>query len=294
MLRTPGLADRWRMDDNDAPYPLETTMPSAISSYPRRIVCMTEETTETLYLLGEEHRIVGISGYTVRPPRARREKPRVSAFTSAKIDKILALEPDLVLGFSDMQADIAADLVRAGVAVHIFNQRSIEEILAMMQLLGAMVGSAERAGELVDQLRSRLLRIEQASQGLPRRPKVYFEEWYDPMISGIRWVSELVAIAGGEDCFSELSTSAGATGRIIASPDTVVARNPDIIIGSWCGRKFRAEQVASRPGWQAIAAVERGDLFEVKSSVILQPGPAALTDGLDALRHIIATWEPPA
>jgi iron complex transport system substrate-binding protein len=254
---------------------------------------MTEETTETLYLLGEEQRIVGISGYTVRPPRARREKPRVSAFTSAKIDKILALEPDLVLGFSDMQADIAADLVRAGVAVHIFNQRSVEEILAMMQLLGAMVGSAERAGELVDQLRSRLQRIEQASQGLPRRPKVYFEEWYDPMISGIRWVSELVTIAGGEDCFAELSTSAGATGRIIASPDTVVARNPDIIIGSWCGRKFRAEQVASRPGWQAIAAVARGDLVEVKSSVILQPGPAALTDGLDALRHIIATWRPP-
>lgn len=269
-------------------------MPPALSSYPQRIVCMTEETTETLYLLGEQDRIVGISGYTVRPPRARREKPRVSAFTSAKIDKILALEPDLVLGFSDMQADIASELVRAGVAVHIFNQRSVAEILAMMQLLGAMVGAAERAGELVAELRARLQKIEQASRNRPRRPKVYFEEWYEPMISGIRWVSELINIAGGDDCFAELSTSAGATGRIIAEPGDVVARNPDIIIGSWCGRKFRAQQVASRPGWQGINAVANGQLFEVKSSIILQPGPAALTDGVAALADIIASWEPAA
>lgn len=269
-------------------------MPPALSSYPQRIVCMTEETTETLYLLGEQDRIVGISGYTVRPPRARREKPRVSAFTSAKIDKILALEPDLVLGFSDMQADIAAELVRAGVAVHIFNQRSVAEILAMMQLLGAMVGAAERAGELVAELRARLQKIEQASRNRPRRPKVYFEEWYEPMISGIRWVSELINIAGGDDCFAELSTSAGATGRIIAEPEDVVARNPDIIIGSWCGRKFRAQQLASRPGWQGINAVANGQLFEVKSSIILQPGPAALTDGVAALADIIASWEPAA
>ncbi len=265
-------------------------MPLAVSSYPQRIVCLTEETTETLYLLGEEHRIVGISGYTVRPPRARKEKPRVSAFTSARIDKILALEPDLVLGFSDMQADIAAELVRAGIAVHIFNQRSIAEILAMMQLLGAMVGAADRAGELVAELGSRLQRIEQSTKQSVRRPQVYFEEWYDPMISGIRWVSELIAIAGGEDCFAGLSTSAGAAGRIIANPADVVERNPDIIIGSWCGRKFRAEQLANRSGWETITAVKKRQLFEVKSSIILQPGPAALTDGVDALGEIISAW----
>ncbi len=265
-------------------------MQSALSSYPRRIVCLTEETTETLYSLGEAHRIVGISGYTVRPPQARREKPRVSAFTSARIDKILALEPDLVLGFSDMQADIAADLVRAGVAVHIFNQRSVGEILAMVQLLGAMVGAAERAAELVADFRFRLQQIEHLSKNLSQRPRVYFEEWYDPLISGIRWVSELIAIAGGEDCFTDLSISAAATGRIIGNPDTVIARNPDIIVGSWCGRKFRAEQLANRPGWEKIGAVQNGQLFEVKSSIILQPGPAALTDGVDALHRIIMDW----
>lgn len=265
-------------------------MPAALSSYPQRIVCMTEETTETLYLLGEQHRIVGISGYTVRPPQARRDKPRVSAFTSARIDKILALKPDLVLGFSDMQADIAADLVRAGVAVHIFNQRSVAEILAMVQLLGAMVGAADRATELVADFRSRLQQIEQTSCNLSRRPRVYFEEWYDPMISGIRWVSELIGIAGGEDCFAGLSTSAAATGRIIANSASVVAGNPDIIIGSWCGRKFRPEQVAKRPAWERIQAVRTGHIFEVKSSIILQPGPAALTDGVDALQRIISDW----
>lgn len=265
-------------------------MQSALSSYPQRIVCMTEETTEILYLLGEEHRIVGISGYTVRPPRARREKPRVSAFTSARIDKILALKPDLVLGFSDMQADIAADLVRAGVAVHVFNQRSVAEILAMVQLLGAMVGAAERAVELVADFRSRLQQIEHLSKNLSQRPRVYFEEWYDPLITGIRWVSELIGIAGGDDCFADLSTSAAATGRIIANPDIVVARNPDVIVGSWCGRKFRPEQLANRLGWENIHAVQKGQLFEVKSSLILQPGPAALTDGVDALHRIIREW----
>jgi iron complex transport system substrate-binding protein len=255
--------------------------------YPERIVCLTEETTETLYLLGEERRIVGISGYTVRPPRARREKPRVSAFLSAKTDKILELKPDLVLGFSDLQADISKDLVRAGLNVVIFNQRSVQEILNVILVLSSLVGATEKGVELVKRLEGNILEIGEAGKAFPRKPRVYFEEWDEPMISGIRWVSELVEIAGGEDVFAELSRSQGAAGRTIADPGEVVRRNPDVIIGSWCGKKFRPERVASRPGWSEIPAVKEGQLHEIKSSEILQPGPAALTDGVKRIHEIL-------
>lgn len=257
--------------------------------YPQRIVCLTEETTETLYLLGEEARIVGISGFTVRPARARRDKPRVSAFTSARFDKIMALQPDLVLGFSDLQADIAAELIRRGVAVHIFNQRSIAGILRMIRMLAGMVGAARQGAELADSLQARITALR--SRPLPeRRPRVYFEEWDDPQISAIRWVSELLEVAGGDDCFVELSREPLGRERIIADPDEVPARRPDIIIGSWCGKKFRPQHVAARPGWDGVPAVRDNELHEVKSALILQPGPAALTDGLDALVAIIDGW----
>ncbi len=259
-------------------------------SYPSRIVCLTEETTETLYLLGEQQRIVGISGFTVRPAKARKEKPKVSAFTSAKIDKILALEPDLVLGFSDLQADIAAQLIRAGIAVHVFNQRSVEGILRMITLLGAIVGVPEKAHVLVAKYRQLIETIQTDAAALPCHPRVYFEEWDEPMISGIRWVSELIAIAGGKDCFAELATEQSAKQRIIADPLEVVRRAPDIIIGSWCGKKFRPDHVVIRPGWDSIPAVQNNQLFEIKSCDILQPGPAALTDGLQQLHKIIRQW----
>jgi iron complex transport system substrate-binding protein len=257
---------------------------------PQRIVCMTEETTEWLYLLGEDARIVGISGYTVRPRRAREEKPKVSAFTSAKIDKILALRPDCVFGFSDLQADIAAELIRRGVQVTIFNQRSIEEIFSMLYQVAAMVGRAERGLELLAGMREQLLAIEQAASALPRRPRVFFEEWDEPPISAIRWVSELLGIAGADDCFPELSLQAMGKDRIIADPQEIVRRNPDIVIGSWCGKKFRAEKVAARTGWGEVNAVKNGQLFEIKSADILQPGPAALTDGVAQMHRIVMRW----
>ncbi len=257
-------------------------------SYPQRIVCMTEETTETLYALGEEDRIAGISGFTVRPPRARKEKPKVSAFTSAKIDKILALDPDLVLGFSDIQADIAADLIRRGINVHVFNHRSVAGILRMIRMLGGMIGCSARADAYADSLRAQLPVAPRHPQRA--RPRVYFEEWDDPMISGIRWVSELVELAGGEECFPECAASSLARDRIIADSQTVIDAAPDIIIGSWCGKKFRPERVAERPGWEGIPAVANGQMFEVKSAVILQPGPAALTDGISELCRIIDGW----
>ncbi len=259
-------------------------------AYPQRIVCLTEETTETLYLLGEDARIVGISGFTVRPPRARREKPRVSAFTSARIDRILDLAPDLVLGFSDLQADIAAELIRRGADVHVFNHRSVDEIFSMILTLGGMVGAAGAAERLVDELQGGLACIRESAAGLSRRPRVYFEEWDDPLISGIRWVSELIAIAGGEDCFGELARAPLGRDRIIADPLEVVRRAPDIVIGSWCGKKFRAARVAERPGWAEVPAVRDGELHEVKSAMILQPGPAALTDGVMAIHDIIRRW----
>jgi iron complex transport system substrate-binding protein len=263
-------------------------MSNSAHTGPQRIICLTEETTETLYLLGEQQRIVGISGFTVRPARARREKPRVAAFTSAKIERIVDLKPDLVLGFSDLQADIAAELIRAGIEVHVFNQRSVEQILAFIHLLGAMVGAQARADALVASLRHGLEQARTAAGRLPRRPRVYFEEWDQPLISGIRWVAELIEIAGGEDCFPELSTQPQARGRIIADPLEVVRRAPDLMIASWCGKKFNPARVLERPGWEALPAVRNRQLSEVKSCDILQPGPAALTDGLAQLQRIIA------
>jgi iron complex transport system substrate-binding protein len=260
------------------------------ANYPSRIVCLTEETTETLYLLGEEARIVGISGFTVRPPRARREKPKVSAFTSAKIDRILALEPDLVLGFSDLQADIAAQLIRAGIAVHVFNQRSVVEILGMIAMLGGMVGCETRAAALVGTLQAGIEEVRRSAERFARRPRVYFEEWDQPPISCIKWVSELVAIAGGDDIFPELAKESLGKNRIIADPMEVPRRAPDLVLGSWCGKKFRPELVAARPGWSEVPAVRDGELHEIKSSIILQPGPAALTDGLREIHSRIAHW----
>ena len=247
---------------------------------PRRIVCLTEETVETLYLLGEQHRIVGVSGYAVRPPQVRREKPRVSAFISADIPKILALEPDLVLAFSDLQADIVADLIRAGINVHVFNQRGIAGILAMIRMLGALVGASEKANALAETYERRLAQI--ASIKRASRPKVYFEEWDDPLISGIGWVSELIAIAGGEDVFAKSSQQKAAKDRVVAS-EAVIAAAPDVILASWCGKKVVPDKIRARAGWSAIPAVRDNRIVEIKSPLILQPGPAALTDGLDAI-----------
>ncbi len=257
---------------------------------PQRIICMTEETTEWLYLLGQSDRIAGISGYTVRPKIARAEKPRVSAFTSAKIDKILALQPDCVFGFSDLQADIAATLIRHGVQVTVFNQRSVDEIFSMLYQVAAMVGEAEHGLRRISEMQLHLQAIQKAAKALPRRPRVYFEEWDEPPISAIRWVSELTGIAGGDDCFPELAQQSLGKNRIIADPLEIVRRQPDIIIGSWCGKKFRPQTVAARPGWQDVPAVKNGQLFEIKSADILQPGPAALTDGVDQLHRIISQW----
>ena len=256
---------------------------------PERIVCLTEETVETLYLLGEEQRVIGVSGYAVRPARVRGEKPRVSAFISADIEKIVALEPDLVLTFSDLQADIAATLIRRNIAVHAFNQRDLAGILAMIRTLGALVDASAKAEALAAELEQRLKKIREETAQLPRRPRIYFEEWDDPMISGIRWVSELIEIAGGEEVFSGLSRHKSAKDRIVSSRE-VIAAKPDIIIGSWCGKKFVPAKVSAREGFAAIPAVAEGWLREIKSALILQPGPAALTDGLDALVAIIAEW----
>ena len=261
---------------------------------PRRIVCLTEEPTETLYALGEQDRIVGISGFTVRPPQARKEKPKVSAFTSAKIGEILKLQPDLAIGFSDIQADIAAELVRHGVEVWISNHRSVDGILAMIETVGRLVGADARALALVAELEQTIATERAAGEAraarLGRRPKVYFEEWNEPLITGIRWVSELIGIAGGDDVFPEMAREPLARHRILADGSDVVRRAPDIILGSWCGKKFRPDRVAARPGWEAIPAVRDGELHEIKSPLILQPGPAALTDGVRAIAAIIRRW----
>jgi iron complex transport system substrate-binding protein len=257
---------------------------------PRRIVCLTEEPTEVLYALGEQERIVGISGFTVRPAIARREKPKVSAFTSAKIDAILELRPDFVVGFSDIQADIAAELVRRGVEVWISNHRSVEGILDYIRRLGALVGEVDKANAYADGLRRGLEAIEAESAKLARRPRVYFEEWEEPPITGIRWVAELVRIAGGDDIFPERALEPLAKARILEDGDEVIRRSPDIILGSWCGKKFRPDKVAARPGWGAIPAVRDGELHEIKSPLILQPGPAALTDGVRAIAGIVRDW----
>jgi len=260
------------------------------ADFPERIVCLTEETTETLYLLGEERRIVGISGFTVRPARARREKPKVSAFTSANIERIVDLKPDLVLGFSDLQADIAASLIRAGIEVHVFNHRTVGEILRMIGVLGGMIGCEARAAALIEDLAAGLAAVTGRAAVFKRRPRVYFEEWDAPQISAIAWVSELLGMAGGEDCFAELARESLGRNRIIADPAEVPRRAPDIILGSWCGKKFRPERVAARPGWAEIPAVRTGFVREIKSAIILQPGPAALTAGVRALQEVIEEW----
>jgi iron complex transport system substrate-binding protein len=258
--------------------------------FPERIVCLTEEPTEVLYAIGESHRIVGISGFTVRPAQARKEKPKVSAFTSAKLDQILRLEPDLAIGFSDIQADIAQALIKEGIEVWISNHRSVDGILGYVRRLGAMVGAWEKTESYAAELEAHVARTRQAAALLPRRPKVYFEEWDEPQISCIRWVSELIGMAGGGDIFPERAAASLARERIVADPDEVLARAPDIIIGSWCGKKFQPENVAARKGWATLPAVRDGELHEIKSPIILQPGPAALTDGLDALYAIISRW----
>jgi len=258
--------------------------------YPHRIVCLTEEPTEILYALDESPRIVGISGYTVRPRRARKEKPRISAFTSAKIDEIVLLEPDLAIGFSDMQADIAQALIKRGIEVWISNHRSVVGILAYIRRLGAMIGAGARAELYAQSLEARIARVRESAAGLPRRPRVYFEEWDQPQICGIRWVSELIEIAGGTDVFCDRVACSLGRNRVVADPGEVVQAAPDIIIGSWCGKRFRPEHVAARPGWRDVPAVRDDELHEIKSSDILQPGPAALTDGLDSLHAIIARW----
>ena len=258
--------------------------------YAERIVCMTEETTETLYALGEEDRIVGISGFTVRPPRARKEKPKVSAFTSAKINRILDLEPDLVLGFSDLQADIAAELIRNGVDVYVFNHRSVAGIFRMIRTVGALIGEQSKTERYAAELEAGVENIRAQAGQLLRRPRVYFEEWDEPQISGIQWVSELIGIAGGEDVFPELARESLGKNRIIADSLEVPRREPDIILGSWCGKKFRPERVTEREGWGEVPAVVDGEVHEIKSPIILQPGPAALTEGIAAIHEHISAW----
>jgi len=257
-------------------------------SYPQRIVCLTEEPTEVLYALGEEDRIVGISNFTVRPARARKEKPRVSAFTSAHIDDIVRLEPDLVIGFSDIQADIARDLIKQGVEVWISNHRSVDGILSYVRRLGAMVGATDRANSFADHLAAHISDVEDAASKWPRRPKVYFEEWPDPIITGILWVAEIIRIAGGEHVFPDLSASSLAKGRIIADPSKVINANPDVILASWCGKKVQFDQIYAREGWDQIEAITHGRVHEIDSAIILQPGPAALSDGLDVVYQILA------
>jgi len=254
-------------------------------TYPRRIVCLTEETTETLYLLGEGDRVVGVSGYTVRPPEARR-KPRVSSFLNARYEKIDALEPDLILAFSDLQANIAADLGKRGYPVMLFNQRSVGDILQMIRTVGGLVGCADRAEGLATFLEQGLEDIRTAAAALPLRPRVYFEEWDDPLISGIRWVEELIEIAGGDPIFPELRDAKLGRNRVIDGAD-VIRRNPQVVVASWCGKPVRPARISAREGWHAIDAVRDGHIYEVKSALILQPGPAALTDGVRALHaHI--------
>ena len=257
---------------------------------PQRIACLTAETTEVLYLLGEQSRIVGISGFTTRPEIARKEKPRISAFSTANIDKILELQPDLVLAFSDLQTNIVAELVRIGVEVHVFNQRSVQGMLDMIATLGALTHANDRAAALIESLQQTMRQVVETASYLPRAPKVYFEEWNEPLISGVQWVGELIAMAGGQDCFAELSAFKSAKDRIIADPGTVIQKQPDIIIGSWCGKKFQPEQILARPGWNAIPAVQSGQIYEINADDILQPGPSLIQHGLKQLQSIIQRW----
>lgn len=259
-------------------------------SLPERVICLTTETVEVLYMLGEQDRIVGISGYTTRPEIARKEKPKVSAFTTANIDKILALKPDLILGFSNLQADIAAELIKAGIEVHVFNQRSLDDILRMILTTGRLVGAIQKAESIVENLTIQMAKACQLGKTLPRKPSVYFEEWNDPMMCSIRWAAELIDIAGGEDCFPELSQFHSAGDRVV-TPAQVLERMPDIIVGSWCGKKFQPKNVIAREGWNTIPAVKNKMIFEIKSADILQPGPSVFTDGLTQLQAIMQQWE---
>ncbi len=259
---------------------------SGAPKYPTRMVCLTEETTEILYRLGAGDRVVGVSGFTVRPPEARR-KPKVSSFLDANFDRILELKPDLVLGFSDLQADLARELIKRGVPVYVFNQRSLSEILQTVRVVGALAGLRDEGEALAEELSQHLRAHAKAAAGLPRRPKVFFEEWHEPLISGIRWCSELVELVGGEDICAQTRTEQGAKGRIFA-PEEIARRNPDVVIASWCGRKVSKAKMVSRPGWADVTAVREDQLYEVKSTYILQPGPAALTDGVDQLARIVA------
>lgn len=254
---------------------------------PQRIACLSTETCETLYLLGAQERIAGISGFTQRPPQARKDKPKISGFSTARLDKILAVKPDLVLGYCDLQADILAELAREGLEVHLFNQRDVAGILRMIETLGALVDARAAAERLVAELQAGLAAIRASAEQLPRRPRVYFEEWHQPLISGIGWVSELIELAGGEDCFAELGRFKRAKQRIIEDPQEVVRRAPELIIGSWCGKRFRPDEVVARPGWDAMPAVRNGQLHEIDSAAILQPGPAALSDGVRQLHALI-------
>jgi iron complex transport system substrate-binding protein len=262
----------------------------SIPQGPKRIICLTEETTEWLYLLGEQDRIVGISGYTVRPPQARLEKPKVSAFLSAKLDSIVSLKPDMVFGFSDLQADIAQSLIRLGIPVLVFNQRSVADIFDMLFQVASLVNQTQKGLQLITEIQNQMTVIQTQTHIWARKPRVYFEEWDNPPISAIAWVSELIGIAGGENCFSELSTQPLGKNRIIHDSQEIIRRNPDIIIGSWCGKKFNVTAVTQRDGWNQISAVKHQQLFEIKSPIILQPGPAALTEGLKQLHHLMAMW----
>lgn len=263
-------------------HPLLGTAPR----HPRRIVCLTEETTEILYRLGLDDRVVGVSGFTVRPPEARK-KPRVSSFLDADFEQIVELRPDLVLGFSDLQADLGAQLARRGVPVLLFNQRSLSEILQTVRVVGGLVGAPAQAEALADELERGLETLVEANANLPKRPRVFFEEWHEPLISGIRWCSELVELLGGTDVYAETRTEQGARGRIV-EPQAVAARDPEVVIASWCGRKAKREKIVARPGWADVTAVKHDALYEVKSAFILQPGPAVLTDGAAQVARVIA------
>lgn len=256
----------------------------------QRIVCLSTEAVETLYLLGAEERIAGISGFATRPARARKEKPKLSGFSSARIERILAVQPDLVIAFSDLQADIVRELIRAGIEIHVFNQRSLAGILDTIRTVAALVDRSRAGERLVADLQGRLDAARLRARAIARRPRVYFEEWNDPLISGIRWVSQLIEAAGAEDCFAEESRHPSARERIIGDPSDVIRRAPDIIVGSWCGRKFRPEQVRDRPGWNAMPAVRDNQLHEIKSADILSPGPSAITEGLAQLERIVMRW----
>ncbi|MET3118181.1 iron complex transport system substrate-binding protein [Undibacterium sp. GrIS 1.8] len=267
-----------------------TVMTMTKSPY-QRIACLSTEAVETLYALGAEELIVGISGYTTRPARARQEKPKISGFSSAKIDRILAVQPDLVIAYSNMQADICRDLIAAGIEVHVFNQHTVAGILRMIAALASLVGKQQQGAELIADLQTQLAHIQQQAAHWTRRPKVYFEEWNEPLMSGIGWVSELIQIAGGEDIFAELAQYHSAKQRIVADPSEVVRRAPDIIIGSWCGKKFRPESVTERDGWQQIPAVQNDLVAEIKSADILSPGPSAILYGLPQLHALISRWQ---